>query len=164
MMTPAFSVRLLSFFQKRGRENHALFSAPPAGRVRVGRTPAALSAVVAGFAFQQRFFPLGRGEVSPPDFWDPVKWIPLHADPCLHLSLGGEIRLAYEFTENVLYPRGGYFGDIGLTGPANFINLHPSLTVTTARGWRVYEPIRITRVTRAGAQKAAPRGARREPI
>lgn len=30
-------------------------------------------------------------------------------------------------TFNALYPRGAYFGDIGLLGPANLINLHPGI-------------------------------------
>lgn len=56
--------------------------------------------------FNDDFSALGRGGVQPADFWDPVKWIPLHADPGLHLSLGGEIRLSYEFTENALFGTG----------------------------------------------------------
>lgn len=40
-------------------------------------------------------------------------------------------------TFNALYPRGGYFGDIGLIGPANFMNLHPTLTVVPAKGWKL---------------------------
>lgn len=32
-------------------------------------------------------------------------------------------------TFNPLYPRGGYFGEIGAIGPANLINLHPGITL-----------------------------------
>lgn len=32
-------------------------------------------------------------------------------------------------TFNALYPRGAYFGDIGLLGPANLLNVHPGVTV-----------------------------------
>jgi len=44
-------------------------------------------------------------------------------------------------TFNALYPRGAYFGEIGLIGPANFINLHPSLTLQPARGWRLHSDV-----------------------
>ena len=37
-------------------------------------------------------------------------------------------------TFNAMFPRGGYFGDIGVVGPSNLINVHPSLDLTLARG------------------------------
>ncbi|NJK91355.1 MAG: alginate export family protein [Blastochloris sp.] len=40
-------------------------------------------------------------------------------------------------TFNALYPRGGYFGEIGLIGPANFYNFHPNLSFVPAKGLRV---------------------------
>lgn len=38
-------------------------------------------------------------------------------------------------TFNALYPRGAYFGDIGLLGPANLINLHPGVTGKLSARW-----------------------------
>ncbi|MBC8040413.1 MAG: alginate export family protein [Opitutaceae bacterium] len=38
-------------------------------------------------------------------------------------------------TFNALYPRGAYFGDIGLIGPANLINLHPGISGKLSRQW-----------------------------
>jgi hypothetical protein len=43
-------------------------------------------------------------------------------------------------------------------------HLHEGHSLTASSHRRALEPIRITRVTRAGGQKAAPRGARREHI
>lgn len=37
-------------------------------------------------------------------------------------------------TFNVLFPKGKYFGEIGLIGPTNLINLHPSLTLDLGNG------------------------------
>jgi hypothetical protein len=36
-------------------------------------------------------------------------------------------------TFNALFPRGAYFSESGLIGPANFIDLHPSLTLNPSR-------------------------------
>ncbi len=36
-------------------------------------------------------------------------------------------------TFNAMFPRGGYFGEIGVIGPANLINLHPSLDLNLRR-------------------------------
>lgn len=36
-------------------------------------------------------------------------------------------------TFNALYPRGGYFGEIGLIGPANLLNLHPQVDFNLRR-------------------------------
>jgi hypothetical protein len=38
-------------------------------------------------------------------------------------------------TFNALFPRGKYFGEIGLIGPANLINLHPILGIELGSGW-----------------------------
>lgn len=38
-------------------------------------------------------------------------------------------------TFNVLFPKGKYFGEIGLIGPTNLINLHPSVTLDLGNGW-----------------------------
>lgn len=38
-------------------------------------------------------------------------------------------------TLNVLFPKGKYFGEAGLIGPANLINLHPSLSLDLGNGW-----------------------------
>lgn len=38
-------------------------------------------------------------------------------------------------TFNVFFPKGKYFGEAGLIGPANLINLHPSLTLDLGSGW-----------------------------
>ncbi len=35
----------------------------------------------------------------------------------------------------VFFPKGKYFGEAGLIGPANLINLHPSLTLDLGSGW-----------------------------
>jgi hypothetical protein len=54
------------------------------------------------------------GPVSPPDFWDPVKFIALNQEKTAWISFGGEFRLTYERAENYLWgdgPQddGGYF-------------------------------------------------------
>lgn len=41
-------------------------------------------------------------------------------------------------TFNALYPRGAYFGDIGLIGPANLLNLHPGVLVQLAPRWSLH--------------------------
>lgn len=38
-------------------------------------------------------------------------------------------------TFNALYPRGAYFGDIGLLGPANLFNLHPGIVGRLTERW-----------------------------
>lgn len=38
-------------------------------------------------------------------------------------------------TYNVFYANGKYFGEAGLIGPSNLINLHPSLTLDLGSGW-----------------------------
>jgi len=38
-------------------------------------------------------------------------------------------------TFNALFPRGKYFGEIGLIGPANLINVHPILGIDLGSGW-----------------------------
>ncbi|MDX2188205.1 MAG: alginate export family protein [Opitutaceae bacterium] len=38
-------------------------------------------------------------------------------------------------TFNPLYPRGSYFGDIGLLGPANLLNLHPGIQGKLGKSW-----------------------------
>jgi hypothetical protein len=38
-------------------------------------------------------------------------------------------------TFNPLFPKGKYFGEIGLIGPSNLINLHPSLTLHLNEQW-----------------------------
>lgn len=38
-------------------------------------------------------------------------------------------------TFNALFPRGKYFGEIGLLGPANLINLHPIAGMELGSGW-----------------------------
>lgn len=38
-------------------------------------------------------------------------------------------------TLNVLFPKGKYFGEAGLIGPANLINLHPTLSLDLGGGW-----------------------------
>jgi Alginate export len=38
-------------------------------------------------------------------------------------------------TFNALFPRGKYFGEIGLIGPANLINLHPIAGIDLGSGW-----------------------------
>ncbi|MBB3974250.1 alginate export family protein [Hansschlegelia beijingensis] len=38
-------------------------------------------------------------------------------------------------TFNALFPKGKYFGEIGLIGPANLINLHPVIGVSLGSGW-----------------------------
>jgi hypothetical protein len=38
-------------------------------------------------------------------------------------------------TFNPLFPRGKYFGEIGLIGPANLINVHPSVGIDLGSGW-----------------------------
>lgn len=40
-------------------------------------------------------------------------------------------------TFNPLYPRGGYFGLLALIGPANLIDLHPSLSLELGEGWEL---------------------------
>jgi hypothetical protein len=41
-------------------------------------------------------------------------------------------------TFNALFPRGAYFSETGLIGPANLVDLHPSVSVEPAAGLRVY--------------------------
>jgi hypothetical protein len=41
-------------------------------------------------------------------------------------------------TFNALYPKGGYFGEIGILGPSNFFNLHPNITWSPVKGLRLY--------------------------
>jgi hypothetical protein len=38
-------------------------------------------------------------------------------------------------TFNPLFPKGKYFGEAGLIGPANLVNVHPSLTLALAPDW-----------------------------
>ncbi|MGA0530339.1 alginate export family protein [Hansschlegelia sp. KR7-227] len=38
-------------------------------------------------------------------------------------------------TFNALFPKGKYFGEIGLIGPANLVNLHPVIGVSLGSGW-----------------------------
>lgn len=38
-------------------------------------------------------------------------------------------------TFNPFFPKGKYFGEAGLIGPSNLINLHPSLTLDLGSGW-----------------------------
>ena len=38
-------------------------------------------------------------------------------------------------TFNALYPRGGYFGLLAVIGPANLIDIHPSLSLQPIPGW-----------------------------
>lgn len=38
-------------------------------------------------------------------------------------------------TFNVFFPKGKYFGEAGLIGPSNLLNLHPSLTLDLGAGW-----------------------------
>ncbi len=38
-------------------------------------------------------------------------------------------------TFNALFPRGKYFGEIGLLGPSNLINLHPVVGIDLGAGW-----------------------------
>ncbi len=38
-------------------------------------------------------------------------------------------------TFNALFPKGKYFGEIGLIGPANLINLHPIVGIDLGSGW-----------------------------
>jgi hypothetical protein len=38
-------------------------------------------------------------------------------------------------TFNALFPRGKYFGEIGLIGPANLINVHPTVGIHLGSGW-----------------------------
>lgn len=38
-------------------------------------------------------------------------------------------------TFNALFPRGKYFGEIGLIGPANLINVHPNVGFDLGSGW-----------------------------
>jgi hypothetical protein len=38
-------------------------------------------------------------------------------------------------TFNALFPKGKYFGEIGLLGPYNLINLHPTLEVNLSKEW-----------------------------
>jgi hypothetical protein len=38
-------------------------------------------------------------------------------------------------TFNALFPKGKYFGEIGLLGPYNLINLHPSLEIDMNKHW-----------------------------
>jgi hypothetical protein len=38
-------------------------------------------------------------------------------------------------TFNALFPKGAYFGQIGLLGPANFIDLHPSIALRLIERW-----------------------------
>ena len=38
-------------------------------------------------------------------------------------------------TFNALFPKGKYFGEIGLIGPANLINLHPVAGISLRSGW-----------------------------
>lgn len=40
-------------------------------------------------------------------------------------------------TFNPLYPRGGYFGLLALVGPANLIDLHPSVGLSLTKRWEV---------------------------
>jgi Alginate export len=38
-------------------------------------------------------------------------------------------------TFNPLFPRGKYFGEIGLIGPSNLIDVHPTLTLQLNKNW-----------------------------
>jgi hypothetical protein len=38
-------------------------------------------------------------------------------------------------TFNALFPRGKYFGEVGLIGPANLINVHPIVGIDLGSGW-----------------------------
>ena len=38
-------------------------------------------------------------------------------------------------TFNALFPRGKYFGEIGLIGPYNLLNVHPTVGVSLGSGW-----------------------------
>ncbi len=38
-------------------------------------------------------------------------------------------------TFNALFPKGKYFGELSLLGPANLINLHPSIGAVLGAGW-----------------------------
>jgi hypothetical protein len=38
-------------------------------------------------------------------------------------------------TFNAMFPKGKYFGEIGLIGPANLLNLHPIAGIDLGRGW-----------------------------
>jgi hypothetical protein len=38
-------------------------------------------------------------------------------------------------TFNAMFPRGKYFGEIGLIGPANLINVHPIVGIDLGSGW-----------------------------
>ncbi len=38
-------------------------------------------------------------------------------------------------TFNAMFPKGKYFGEIGLIGPSNLVNLHPSLGIDLGSGW-----------------------------
>jgi hypothetical protein len=38
-------------------------------------------------------------------------------------------------TFNALFPRRKYFGEIGLIGPANLINVHPIVGIDMGSGW-----------------------------
>jgi hypothetical protein len=38
-------------------------------------------------------------------------------------------------TFNPLFPRGKYFGEIGLIGPSNLVNVHPSVTLRLSEQW-----------------------------
>lgn len=40
-------------------------------------------------------------------------------------------------TFNALYPRGGYFGLLAVIGPANLIDVHPSISLEPAAGWNL---------------------------
>ncbi|MCB0519979.1 MAG: alginate export family protein [Lewinellaceae bacterium] len=40
-------------------------------------------------------------------------------------------------TFNALYPRGGYFGLLALIGPANLMDVHPSLALTFGKKWNL---------------------------
>ncbi|MEH2539260.1 MULTISPECIES: alginate export family protein [unclassified Bradyrhizobium] len=41
-------------------------------------------------------------------------------------------------TFNALFPKGKYFGEIGLIGPYNLINLHPTVGVSLGSGWELH--------------------------
>ncbi|TDR85234.1 alginate export family protein [Enterovirga rhinocerotis] len=38
-------------------------------------------------------------------------------------------------TFNAMFPRGKYFGEIGLIGPSNLLNLHPAIGIDLGSGW-----------------------------
>ena len=38
-------------------------------------------------------------------------------------------------TFNAMFPKGKYFGEVGVIGPANLLNLHPNVGIDLGRGW-----------------------------